>query len=314
MNDSHIYPDLEPIGCLLIDRVQIINANAISSPLTYGFPAITGFTGAIHALSRKVSKNETLKDIRLDGVLIACHECQPQVYRESSYKEFSFIQTRNPLKRDGKTASIIEEGRCHLTVSLVVGVYADDDLTDEQKQQLISTVHQLIQQQRIAGGSVVKLNKKDVKFYTDADINDIKPKLLPAFVLMDAHDSLQQMTTKLQSHHPKATGLDVLIETATLHHITSDEKGESWSVESIKKGHGWVVPIPVGYQGISPKFDATIMQNSRNPEYPSQYVEAIYSLGRWVFPHSINNLASAFWYQTHDHEQALYLVRQNNCS
>ena len=309
---SYIYPNLECVGYLLLNRVRIIDANAISSPLTYGFPAITGFTGAVHALSRKVGQIDELQDIRLDGVLIACHDCQPQTYRESNYKDFTFIQTRNPLKRDGKTASIIEEGRCHLTVSLVIGVYAEDDLSGEQVEQLTSQVYQLIRQQRIAGGSVMKLNHfKPVSFYKDADIDTIKTKLLPAFVLIDAHDSLQTITAELQAKNPAATALDALLETATLHHVPNDEQGSSWSVETVKQGRGWLVPIPVGYQGISPTFKAGEMQHSRNPEYPSQYVEAIYSLGKWVFPHSIENLSTALWYQKHDAEQELFLVTQS---
>lgn len=309
---SFIYPNLECVGYLLLNRIQISNANTISSPLTYGFPAVTGFTGAIHALSRKVSQIDGLEDIRLDGVLIACHDCQPQTYRENSYKDFTFIQTRNPLKKDGKTASIIEEGRCHLTVSLVVGIYADDDLTDEQVEQLILKVYQLIRQQRIAGGSVHKLNNfEPVSFYKDADINEIKTKLLPAFVLTNAHDDLQAITAQLQTNNPEATALDALLETATLHHVPSDAQGSSWTVETIKKGRGWLVPIPVGYQGISPQFDAGQMQHTRNPEYPSQYVEAIYSLGKWVFPYSIADLSTALWYQKHDTEQDLYLVTQS---
>lgn len=309
---SFIYPNLECVGYLLLNRIQISNANTISSPLTYGFPAVTGFTGAIHALSRKVSQIDGLEDIRLDGVLIACHDCQPQTYRENSYKDFTFIQTRNPLKKDGKTASIIEEGRCHLTVSLVVGIYGDDDLTDEQVEQLTLKVYQLIRQQRIAGGSVHKLNNfEPVSFYKDADINEIKTKLLPAFVLTDAHDDLQAITAQLQTNNPEATALDALLETATLHHVPSDAQGSSWTVETIKKGRGWLVPIPVGYQGISPQFNAGQMQHTRNPEYPSQYVEAIYSLGKWVFPYSIEKLETAFWYQKHDTEQDLYLVTQS---
>ena len=78
---SFIYPNLHCVGYLCLNRIQISNANAISSPLTYGFPAITGFTGAVHALSRKVSQIDGLEDIRLDGVLIACHSYQPQTYR-----------------------------------------------------------------------------------------------------------------------------------------------------------------------------------------------------------------------------------------
>ena len=204
------------MGYLLVSRIEINNANAISSPLTYGFPAITGFTGAVHALSRKISQVDGLQNICLDGVLIACHSCQPQTYRENSYKDFTFIQTRNPLKKDGKTASIIEEGRCHLTVSLVIGVYANDDLADEQSSLLASKVWQLIQQQRIAGGSVVKLSYfEPVTFCKDADIDNFKTRLLPAFILTDAHKTLQSMTQQLQSKNPQATALDALIETAT---------------------------------------------------------------------------------------------------
>lgn len=130
---SFIYPNLNCVGYLLLNRIQIINANAISSPLTYGFPAITGFTGAVHALSRKISQIDTLADIRLDGVLIACFDCQPQIYRESSYKDFTFVQTRNPIKKDGKTSAIVEEGRCHLSVSLAIGVYSEQYMLDEEQ-------------------------------------------------------------------------------------------------------------------------------------------------------------------------------------
>lgn len=311
---SFIYPQLDCAGYLFINRLQIINANAISSPLTYGFPAITGFTGAVHALSRKISEIEGLDDCRLDGVLVACHDCTPQTYRENSDKNFSFIQTRNPIKKDGKTAPIIEEGRCHLTVSLVIGVYSTSILfADEQAKLLVDKVQKLICQQRLAGGSVMEIDGSEPVSFCDADkISELSSKLLPAFVLINAHDSLLEITQALQSKNPNATALDALIETATLHHIPPDEKGSSWTVETVKKGHGWLVPIPVGYQGISPKFDAGQMQDARSAVHPSQYVEAIYSLGKWVFPYSIDNLEDALWYQYHDDEQALYLVAHKN--
>lgn len=309
---SFIYPNLDCVGYLCLNRIQISNANAISSPLTYGFPAVTGFTGAIHALSRKVSQIDGLQDIRLDGVLIACHACQTQTYRENNYKDFTFIQTRNPLKKDGKTASIIEEGRCYLTVSLIIGVYTDSILFDDDQIELLEkTVKNLIQQQRIAGGSVIGLNKfEPVSFRAEEKISEFTDKLLPAFVLTDAHDNLQAITAELQAKNPEATALDALLETATLHHVPSDAQGSSWTVETVKKGRGWLVPIPVGYQGISPQFDAGQMQHTRNPEYPSQYVEAIYSLGKWVFPYSIDDLSTALWYQQYDAKQDLYLVTQ----
>ena len=55
---------------LLLERIEIQGANAISSPLTYGFPALTGFLGAIHALARKMPFPVSLT---FGGALVASH-------------------------------------------------------------------------------------------------------------------------------------------------------------------------------------------------------------------------------------------------
>ena len=55
---------------LLLDRIAVENANTISSPLTYGFPALSGFMGSIHALNRKLVSAGF--QIELSGVLVAC--------------------------------------------------------------------------------------------------------------------------------------------------------------------------------------------------------------------------------------------------
>lgn len=307
------------VGYIVFKEIRVEHANTISSPITYGFPAITGFLGAVHAMSRRLKQTD-LAELSLGGVLIACHDCQPLIHQNSAYADFTFNQTRNPIKRDGKTASIIEEGKCHLTVSLVVEVLItededdDESLDDAQIQQLVSLTKQWIQQQRLAGGSVHGLAKyKPVTFLPPADIDQIKPLIMPAFVLMDAHQDLIELTEQLQSTHADATALDALIDVTALHHVPdSDDKGDTqWQVHSAKTGRGWIVPIPVGYQGISDMFEPGAIQNARNPEYSSQYVEAIYSLGRWVFPHRIDNLKSAFWRYHNDTTNSLYLTTQN---
>lgn len=305
------------IGYLVINRVKINNANSISSPLTYGFPAITGFLGAVHAMSRKLSQHDTLSHLSLDGVLIACHDCQPQTYRANSYNDYTFNQTRNPIKKDGKTASIIEEGKCNLEVSLAVEILAEDalDVEDEHINQLIEQTKQWILQQRIAGGSVGKLSRyKPVSYVPEEDSDNIKPMLLPAFVLMNAQQDLIDITNNIQTTNPKATELDALLDVCSLHHVpeTDNNNKISWHTQSAKTGRGWLVPMPIGYQGISELFEPGMMENTRNPEYPSQYVETIYSLGKWVFPHRINNLQNAFWHYSHDSNNHLYLVTQTN--
>ncbi len=294
---------------LLLDRIQIQSANAISSPITYGFPAITGFVGAIHALSRKIPVDQ---EISLDGVLIASHDCQVQAYRPHTYADYSFNQSRNPIKKDGKTASIIEEGKVHLTVSLLVEVKVTKQsfryLRDNPKTFTDSITNQLLQQ-RIAGGSVHSIQQ--VSLFNQSDIDAIKKALLPSFILMDAKDELIDITQELQKSNPHATALDALIDVATLHHVPeSDDKGNTnWSTKSSKSGRGWLVPIPVGFQGIAAVFEPGQLANCRNPEYPSHYTECIYSLGKWLFPYRLKELTSCFW--RYDNTQPnLYVMTQ----
>lgn len=80
---------------LLFDHIEIQAANTISSPITYGFPALTGFTGMIHALSRKLFSQQ----VELGGVMIACHDYQILGYKNSDFSDLTFNQTRNPLKK-----------------------------------------------------------------------------------------------------------------------------------------------------------------------------------------------------------------------
>lgn len=311
--------DIGVIGYLLFKKVVIEGANTISSPLTYGFPAITGFLGSFHAMSRKMADDEPLSNVSLGGVLLACHDCQPQMYRPNSYNNYTFNQTRNPIKKDGKTASIIEEGKCHLTMSFVVEVLADTKLTTEQQASAIQKTKQWIQQQRMAGGSVRGLARfEPVQFFDSSDISAVIPQLLPAFVLMDAQDEFAQIINDVQKDNPDATPLDALIDVCALHHIPETQKNgdTEWLTTSRKRGHGWLVPMPIGYQGISDRYDAGVMQNVRNPEYPSQYVEAIYSLGKWVYPQRLNriggghDIANAFWRYRYDADDSLYFVTQ----
>ncbi|WP_085247577.1 type I-F CRISPR-associated protein Csy2 [Gilliamella mensalis] len=297
---------------LFFDHVKIHNANAISSPLTYGFPAISGFLGAIHALSRKI---ESENPIYLDGVLIACHECDVQVYRPNNYADYTFRLTRNPLAKNGSTRSIIEEGRVHLDVSLLIEVRIEDleTLYDaEQQKAFIQQMKQKLYQQRIAGGHVVSIG--DVKLISsDESDADLANLLLPAFVLVEAPQDLQDITAELQQQDPNATALDALIETAMLHHYPQEK--DHWQTTSVKQGRGWLVPLHLGYQAISPLFSAGKVEHARSNEHATQFVECIYGLGKWVFPLRLKeNLSQAFWrykrseLQSNDAE--IYVINQ----
>ncbi|MFC0322080.1 type I-F CRISPR-associated protein Csy2 [Gallibacterium melopsittaci] len=326
---------------LLFKHIKLHQANAISSPLTYGFPAISGFVGAIHNLSRKMQQR--YPDASLNGVLIACHHYELQAYRPHRYADYTFKQTRNPLKKDGSNAPIIEEGKIHLDLHLVVEVMTTPDFQDtlanpEKSAEFTHYLGELLAQQRIAGGSVLAI--PDVELFTPSASDKLLRSIQPAFVLIEANQHLLAITKELQTgikHHiangeitmmkdenkqplssfymanPNATELDALLEIACLHHIpTQSEKKTEWNIHSAKQERGWLVPIPIGYQGIYPKFEAGELQNCRSPHYPSQYVEVIYGLGQWVFPYHLKDRFSQyFWRYTHTQDN-LFLFTQGD--
>ena len=295
---------------LLFDRIEVQAANALSSPITYGFPAITGFVGAVHALSRNIPADQ---EISLDGVLIASHDCQVQMFRPYAYADYRFNQSRNPIKKTGKTASIIEEGKVNLTVSLLVEVKVSDQSFRQLRdnpENFTDAIKKRMLQQRIAGGSVQ--NIRQVRLFTRSDAKDITTALLPAFVLMDARNELIAITQELQQKNPQATVLDALVDVVTLHRVpeTDDKGNTNWTTQSVKTGRGWLVPMPVGFQAICEPFKPGELENCRNPEYPSHYTECIYSLGKWLFPHRLKEeLSSGFWRYDNTHPN-LYLMTQ----
>ncbi len=65
---------------LLIPHLKIHNANAMSSPYSIGFPAMTAWLGAVHALQRYLKQNGFEK-LELSSVAISCHDLNLQTYK-----------------------------------------------------------------------------------------------------------------------------------------------------------------------------------------------------------------------------------------
>ncbi len=312
---------------LLLPDIRVQNANAISGPLSYGFPAITAFTGAVHALERKLSGTFP---VRLGGVAIAAHECDPQISRPASYADWSFIQSRHPIKKDGSSPSIVEEGYVHLRVSLLVEVSGDVDWNDGEKRAFCKAVYAQMMRQRLAGGSVLSIGngRREVQLYNDPygnseAIRELMLRLTPGFLLMERRQALIEHTQKLQAEDADKTALDALIDLCGIHwqpKVTGRESDDDveqvgkveW--EAISHKSGWLVPIPVGYQSIAPLFAPGEVADVRAPNYPTCFVETVYSTGEWLFSASLPTwqFERIFWrYQT-DSERQLFLVTQNN--
>lgn len=83
---------------LLLSHLKIHNANALSSSLTIGFPAMTAWLGAAHALQRKLNQSR-FKSIVFTGIGVVCHKMDLQTYKGERDFVHSIIGTANPLDK-----------------------------------------------------------------------------------------------------------------------------------------------------------------------------------------------------------------------
>ena len=77
-----------PQALLVLPRLRIQNANAISSPLTHGFPSITAFTGLMWALERKLAQADAPIPLHLQAVGVVCHHYQEQTRKFHSIEQY----------------------------------------------------------------------------------------------------------------------------------------------------------------------------------------------------------------------------------
>ncbi|MQY51287.1 type I-F CRISPR-associated protein Csy2 [Rhodocyclus gracilis] len=300
---------------LVVPHLRVQNANAISSPMTWGFPSITAFTGLMTALERRLGRDA---GIAFFGVGVVCHGFEAQV-TDSGYTR-AFHLTRNPVLRDGSTAGIVEEGRVHLDLTLVFEVNVDDAHRSEAEAQLLAerVAHELAGM-RVAGGSVMpplpgsarQFRRPLLELRYDDSQEEARSKqfrrlarrCLPGFALVSRDDLLLDRLAKLREEQPEASALDAWLELAswTQRAVQRPPKnGETEpTVEWVSDTRiGWTVPIPVGFAALSPVHPAGSVAGARDKETPFRFVETVWSIGQWISPHRLHRLDDLFWYPT----------------
>ncbi|MFG6665617.1 type I-F CRISPR-associated protein Csy2 [Halomonas sp. HNIBRBA4712] len=314
---------------LLLPRLRIQNANAISSPMTWGFPAMSAFVGVQQVLERHLPD-----DIKLvfSEIGVVCHHIEPQVTEGGFIKAFHL--TRNPVDKSGNTAAIVEEGRTHLEVSLLIGVESDGEAlgSPERRREIAQRLFEQVQGMRIAGGSVMpsldthrrhwpELISFDVKEDKRAkQWQRLKRRLLPGFALVLREDLLADHTATLEAQDAHATALDAWLDLSRLNHAchveqVEDEKSGTtkevarWTLR--RPYPGWLVPIPVGYGAISELYPPSEVANARDPEVPFQFVESLYSIGEWVSPHRFNKPDDLMWFVDNDLDRGIYRLQND---
>jgi len=297
---------------LLLPRLRVQNANAISGPLTWGFPSPTAFTGFVHALQRRLSASI---DVEFAGVGIICHRFDPQVHQPAGRRNQVFSLTRNPIGRDGGTAALVEEGRAHLEVSLLIELVTDLDEDDQETllDRLMPTVHSM----RLAGGSILpdydqRHRPTLVEWWDDDEDNvtefrKLSRRLLPGFALVQREDLLAAHLDELRRDNDQHNALDALLDLTRLNvepgEAGSDPDKLNWSIRSHP---GWLVPIPVGYAALSPLYPPGEVIDARDQQTPFCFVESLYSLGQWLSPHRLSDAQQLFWRHSNDIDAGIY--------
>ncbi|WP_234087678.1 type I-F CRISPR-associated protein Csy2 [Azonexus sp. R2A61] len=299
---------------VLLPHLRVQNANAISGPLTWGFPSPTAFAGFAHALERKFAAelNEGFA-----GVGIICHHFEPQVFQPPGRRTQVFRLTRNPVGKDGGTQALVEEGRAHMEVSLVIAVR--DYKSEGDGKELAERLHHAAQGMRLAGGSLLHQEGKRYQaqwwplagdIEGDARIfRRLRRRLLPGFALVQRDDLLAGHLAEMRATQPDSNALDALLDLSRLNIepvvSQADEAGAPVKWE-IRRKPGWLVPLPIGYAGISPLYAPGEVENARDGATPFRFVESLYSLGEWVSPHRLDDLSQLLWTQETDAANGIY--------
>jgi len=304
-------------GLLLLPRLQVQNVNAISGPLTWGFPSPTAFAGFVHALERRLRSETKAMEKGLDGVGIICHDFDPQIAQPSGRRTQVFRLTRNPVGKDGAPTALVEEGRAHMEVSLLIAV--KDELGESDGERWATLAHRVAQGMRLAGGSILPARdgeRHQARWQPLPDHLDgqretfskLRRRLLPGFALVQRDDLLVERLAELRLHQAGASALDALLDLSRLNFepTTANPDKPEEVLWQARKRPGWLVPLAIGYAGISPRYQPGEVDNARDQITPFRFVESLYSLGEWVGPHRLENLQQLLWHTKEDTENGIY--------
>ena len=322
---------------LVLPHLRVQNANAISSPLTHGFPSITALTGLMWALQRQLAAADI--PLKLQQVGVICHHHEEQV--TDGYVK-TFRLTRNPVDKDGGTAAIVEEGRIHLDITVVFQVrlsaLQDADSApawgrDEQLAKWAEQVGEIVARMRIAGGTLLPARPmpgRRTRPWMAVLLEDHEKQIqafarwrrqwLPGYALVGRDDLLADRHRTLCDERPDTTLLDAWLHVARFNHQPMTEaldgavppgssKNQRWADPARQKGAGWTVPIPVGYAALTKLQPAGAVANARDASTPCVFVESIYSFGQWISPHRLDDVHELLWQPETDATTGMYRCR-----
>ena len=283
---------------LLIPNLTIHNANALSSPYTIGFPAMTAWLGFMHALERKLKTTE-FSEVKFSGIIVSCLDIHLQTYKGRGDYVSSIIGTSNPLDKSGSRSSFIEEARCDLEVTLAIECQLG--VIDYEK--FCRVIDNRLHTMKVASGDIIGFKPTRQMQVDNHEPKNLTRYLMPGFCLV----SRQELMKNAMEDGKDA--IDAMLDyLKTTTDIEIDKNHKVTKSKPYKKEKGWIVPIAIGYQGIS---ELGQLKNTRDATTPHRFAESVVTLGEFKMPYHFDTLEEMIWrYQPYEGND-LYLCQNN---
>lgn len=285
---------------IIIPHINVLNANALSSPITVGFPAMTAWLGCVHALLRKLIEIPEFCMITFSGVGVVSHSFTMKSYKDAGMYLNSLVGMGIPLNKKGGRSAFIEEARCDLEASLIIEVKNANLIL---KEELENRIYELfLGGMKVAGGDVLQLEKPMlIALDDDSSFIQFKKRLMPGFVLLERRALMAEAMAE------GLDGIDALLEFLKVYYSCSETEPFVW--EANRKTAGWIVPIATGFQGISDEIESSF-QRDRSTKH--RFAESLVTLGEFVMPYRIKSVEEMLWSYDFDAEHDLYLCINEN--
>ena len=278
---------------ILVSNLKIEGANAASSNITIGFPAITAWMGMVHAWERKLW--QMVPDIIspvFEAVGISCRKFNLQTYKDKTSWIATIPNRRKPMEyRNSKYAhaAIIDEPKADMTVDLILSLEKDENQNYED---IVESLPDVIAQSRAVGGYIV--STPDILAMSIEDDEDLKEmnrrfiaKMMPGFALIDRSDLLEE-------DNSLGHMLDILsVQTSQI----KDENGNTYMTPPVRNISGWIVPIVTGFRRLNEPTKP--IKNERAIQFKHCFVEPAITLGEFKMVNQIKDIRHMLWYYSH---------------
>lgn len=255
------------MAIMVIPKIKIIGASALSSWGVIGFPSMTAWLGAMHALQRRLG-------FKVTRVGVVSHKFRMHAYKIRGGIYHSLTGELGPSDHKLQAPSFKEEAKCNLTVSLIVEFDGDIDA---------DTVWSEIYKMKIASGDVTSV-RKPIIFKGLGELetrNAVVRSVMPGYVLIERRDLVQKAC--IDGRDP----MDAVMDYIKLYHIYDPD---GWYCH--RKTRGWIVPISTGFHAISEK---GIVPSQRDPSVPHRFAESVTTLGEFVMPWRFKVIDEMLW-------------------